>query len=188
MTFVLTNASALLQTLVNDVLQDMLNRFVLVFSRSAQEHVLHVQQVLQLLLENQLFGKAEKCEFHNPLPGLHHRCRKITDGSRAGESGGGFAPAFYRRFIQSYSTLASPLSALDSPNVRFTWSRAADRAFQDLKHGFTTAPILVHPDPWGMSGPSVLPWTSSYIPAPSSPIALTPQRGTTIWGIVSFSR
>ena len=27
------------------------------------------------------------------------------------------------------------------------WSSAADQAFQDLKHGFTTAPILVHPDP-----------------------------------------
>ena len=59
------------QALVNDVLLDMLNRFVFVylddilfFSRPAQEHVLHVRQVLQRLLENQIFEKAEKCEFH----------------------------------------------------------------------------------------------------------------------------
>eukprot|EP00063_Salmo_salar_P095574 XP_014070409.1 PREDICTED: RNA-directed DNA polymerase homolog [Salmo salar] len=68
MHFGLTNAPAVFQALVNDVLRDMLNRFVfvylddiLVFSRSTQEHVLHVRQVLQCLLENQLFVKAEKC-------------------------------------------------------------------------------------------------------------------------------
>lgn len=38
---------------------------ILFFSQSAQEHVLHVRQVLQRLLENQLFVKAEKCEFHH---------------------------------------------------------------------------------------------------------------------------
>ena len=37
---------------------------ILFFFRSAQEHVLHVRQVLQRLLENHLFVKANKCEFH----------------------------------------------------------------------------------------------------------------------------
>ncbi|KAI3358929.1 hypothetical protein L3Q82_015322 [Scortum barcoo] len=51
--------------------RDMLNRFIfvylddiLIFSRSLPEHTQHVRQVLQRLLENQLFVKAEKCEFH----------------------------------------------------------------------------------------------------------------------------
>ena len=72
MPFSLTNATAVFQALVNDVLCDMLNWFVfdylyniLVFSHSTQEHVLHVRHVLQRLLENQLFVKAEKCEFHH---------------------------------------------------------------------------------------------------------------------------
>ena len=85
MPFGLTNAPAVFQALVKDVLRDILNRFVfvylddiLIFSHSAQEHVLHVRQVFQHLLENQLFVKAEKCEFH-PLLLLHHRCRKLTD-------------------------------------------------------------------------------------------------------------
>ena len=71
MPFGLTNA-AVFQALVNDVLRDMLNRFVFVylddilfFFRSAQEHVLHVRQVLQRLLVNQMFVKAEKCEFYH---------------------------------------------------------------------------------------------------------------------------
>ncbi|KAI3356744.1 hypothetical protein L3Q82_003425 [Scortum barcoo] len=57
--------------MINDVLRDMLNRFIpvylddiLIFSRSLPEHTQHVRQVLQRLLENQLFVKAEKCEFH----------------------------------------------------------------------------------------------------------------------------
>jgi hypothetical protein len=59
MPFGLTNAPAVFQALVNDVLRDILNRFVfiyinviLVFSRFSQEHVLNVRQVLQRLLEN----------------------------------------------------------------------------------------------------------------------------------------
>lgn len=49
MPFGITNAPAVFQALVNDVLRDLLNRFVffylddiLVFSHSAQEYVLHI--------------------------------------------------------------------------------------------------------------------------------------------------
>lgn len=52
----------------------------------------------------------------------------------------------YSHFIRGYSTLAAPLSALTSPKVPFTWSPAVDRDLVDLRHRFTTAPILVHPD------------------------------------------
>ena len=71
MPFGLTNAPAVFQALVNDILRDMLNKFVfvylddiLIFSHSPTDHVRHVRQVLQRLLENQLYVKAEKCEFH----------------------------------------------------------------------------------------------------------------------------
>ena len=37
---------------------------ILVFSDSLEEHFAHVRLVLQWLLENRLFVKAEKCEFH----------------------------------------------------------------------------------------------------------------------------
>ena len=70
MPFRLTNAPAVFQTLVNDVLRDMINKFVfvylddiLVFSRDPEEHKVYVQKVLQRLLENRLFMKSEKCEF-----------------------------------------------------------------------------------------------------------------------------
>lgn len=76
----LTNTPASFQALINDVLQDMLNRFVFVYlddilisSKTCEEPTHHVQSVLQCLQENSLFVKAEKCEFHvcSCLPGIH---------------------------------------------------------------------------------------------------------------------
>lgn len=55
--------------MVSDVLGDMLNKFVfiyldgiLIFSCSEIEQIQHVRAVLQ----NQLFLRTEKCEFHSP--------------------------------------------------------------------------------------------------------------------------
>ncbi len=66
--FGLTNTPAVFQALINDVLRDMVNRFVFVYlddilSPSLQVHTQHVRQVLQRLLENQLYAK-KKCVFH----------------------------------------------------------------------------------------------------------------------------
>ena len=62
MPFGLTNAPAILQAMVNDMLRDMLNKFVFVysedilnFSQSRDEHAHQVPAVLQHLLENSLF-------------------------------------------------------------------------------------------------------------------------------------
>ena len=73
MPLVRTNAPAGFQALINDVLRDMINRFVfvylddiLIFSSSLQEHHHHVRQVLQRLLKNHLFLKPQKCKFHVP--------------------------------------------------------------------------------------------------------------------------
>lgn len=66
MLFSLTDIPAFFQVLVNDVLQNMLNKQafvyldnILIFSRTKEEHVHHVQAVLQLFLEKSLFVKAQ---------------------------------------------------------------------------------------------------------------------------------
>ena len=149
MPFGLTNAPAVFQALVNDVLRDFLNIFVvvylddiLVFSKTATEHARHVRQVLQCLLENRLFVKAEKCVFStNSVEFLGHvleegRVRADPKKIRAVEEWPrptdrtqlrrflGFAN-FYRRFIRGFSRVAAPLSALTStitPFLTFSWS------------------------------------------------------------------
>lgn len=61
MPFGLTNAPAVFQAMINDVLRDILDRFVfiylddiLIFSRDLEEHGQHVRLVLQRLLDNKL--------------------------------------------------------------------------------------------------------------------------------------
>uniref|UniRef100_A0A672F8Z2 Gypsy retrotransposon integrase-like protein 1 n=1 Tax=Salarias fasciatus TaxID=181472 RepID=A0A672F8Z2_SALFA len=171
MPFGLTNAPAVFQNLMNDILRDMIDRFVfvyiddiLIYSRSPGEHTQHVRQVLERLQKNQLYIKAEKCEFHQhtvsflgyiisqgemtmdpvklsavqnwPQPENRKQLQRFL----------GFAN-FYRRFIRDYSKIAAPLTALTSTSRPFMWTAVTSQAFQDLKNRFTSAPILIQPDP-----------------------------------------
>ena len=45
----------------------------------------------------------------------------------------------------NYSGVAAPLTRLTCKD-KLEWGPQAEKAFQDLKTAFTTAPILVHPD------------------------------------------
>ena len=171
MPFGLTNAPAVFQNLVNDLLRDMINKFVvvflddiLVFSRSLDEHVLHVRTVLQRLLENRLFVKAEKCVFHSPsvefLGHIIERGSVKTDPKKVMAVTNweqptdrtqlrrflGFAN-FYRKFIKNFSQVAAPLTSLTSLAHPFAWSPEASAAFETLKTLFTSAPVLTMPDP-----------------------------------------
>lgn len=59
------------QCLVNGILQDMLDKFmiayiddILIYSPSLETHMDHVKWALKRLLQNQLYVKGVKCEFH----------------------------------------------------------------------------------------------------------------------------
>ncbi|KAL2078839.1 hypothetical protein ACEWY4_024583 [Coilia grayii] len=171
MPFGLTNAPAVFQGLVNDVLRDVLDRFVfiylddiLIFSKNIEEHKQHVRLVLRRLLENLLFVKAEKCEFHvktmaflgyivaegaiqmDPAKVSAVTSWPTPENRKQLQQFLGFAN-FYRRFIRNYSSVAAPLTALTSTKQTFLWTISANEAFCHLKDRFTSAPILQVPDP-----------------------------------------
>ena len=58
----------------------------------------------------------------------------------------GFAN-FYRWFIQGFSRVAAPLSALTSTLRPFPWTPEAEDAFSILKSLFTSVPVLILPHP-----------------------------------------
>lgn len=171
MPFGLTNAPAVFQAFVNDVLHEYLNKFVfvylddiLIFSPDLDSHKAHVTQVLQQLLGNHLYVKAEKCEFHKTR--VSFLGFVVSEGKIGMDIGKvqavqefptpssrkdvqrflGFAN-FYQRFIRNFSLVAAPLHALTSVKSSIRWSPQAEMAFQRLKDSFTTAPVLTLPDP-----------------------------------------
>ncbi|XP_070045137.1 uncharacterized protein [Nicotiana tomentosiformis] len=53
---------------------------------------------------------------------------------------------YYRRYVEGFSTLASPLTKLTQKAIKFQWSDACERSFQELKARLTTAPVLTLPE------------------------------------------
>ena len=71
MLFKLTNTSATFQKLINYVLYDHLNEFVimylndiLIYSENEKNHEKHMKKVLRKLQEKKLYFKSKKCEFY----------------------------------------------------------------------------------------------------------------------------
>ena len=66
----LCNAPSTFMQLMSETFQDALDRFVLVFlddilvfSRTREEHIKHVREVLTRLRKQKLYAKLSKCEF-----------------------------------------------------------------------------------------------------------------------------
>ncbi|KAK3533999.1 hypothetical protein QTP86_000505 [Hemibagrus guttatus] len=163
MPYGLVNAPSVFQDFMHEVLRDFLHKFVLVYiddiliySRSMADHQCHVMEVLHRLRTYHLFLKAEKCLFHQPSvqflgyvidrSGVRMDEKKVAAVKEL-QRFLGFAN-FYRRFIRGYSSITSPLKNLlrNKPKA-LTWTPAAIQAFNTLKQAFTTAPLLVHPNP-----------------------------------------
>lgn len=56
----------------------------------------------------------------------------------------GFA-GYYRRFVESFSKLSRPLTALTKKNAHFIWSDECEECFQELKQRLVSAPVLTLP-------------------------------------------
>ncbi|KAK3539842.1 hypothetical protein QTP70_013418 [Hemibagrus guttatus] len=124
------------QNFMNEIFQDMLHRFVivyiddiLIYSSNLSDHTDHVQQVLNQLHHYHLYLKLEKCEFHQPTiqffgcvispEGIQMdrtKVEAVKNWPQPHTIKGlqhflGFV-YFYCRFISGYSELTAPLTSL----------------------------------------------------------------------------
>lgn len=167
MPFGLTNAPARFQTVMNEVLKDYVDKFVLVyiddiliFSKDEHSHARHLKLVMDVLRKNQLVAKRSKCEFFKDKlqflgyviskDGIHtdpEKISKVRDwptptSAKEVQSFLGLT-GFYRRFIKDYSKITSCLT--DYAAKKVIWSDAQQTAFELLKDKLTHSPILVAP-------------------------------------------
>ena len=55
----------------------------------------------------------------------------------------------YRKFIQDFSKIATPLTQLTRKQKKFVWDNACEQSFQKLKQCLTSAPVLTLPTDTG---------------------------------------
>jgi hypothetical protein len=136
---------------------------ILIFSKTKEEHVEHLRLVLQKLKEHKLYAKSSKCEFW--LTEVSFRGHVVSNGgiavdpSKAQDVLNWKPPTnaceicsflglvgYYRRFIEGFSKLAKPMTALLDKSAKFNWSHKCQANFQELKKRLTTALVLTLPD------------------------------------------
>jgi len=49
---------------------------------------------------------------------------------------------YYRRFIKDFARIAAPLHVLVKKEQKWKWEKKQEEAFEKLKAGFTTEPVL----------------------------------------------
>ncbi|KAL0537094.1 hypothetical protein IC582_026064 [Cucumis melo] len=170
MSFGLTNAPAVFMDLMNRVFRKFLDTFVIVFiddiliySKTEAEHEEHLRIVLQTLRDNKLYAKFSKCEFWlKQVSFLGHVVSKAgvsVDPAKIEAVTGWTRPStvsevrsflglagYYRRFVENFSRIATPLTQLTRKGAPFVWSKACEDSFQNLKQKLVTAPVLTVPD------------------------------------------
>jgi hypothetical protein len=179
MPFGLTNAPSTFQELNNSIFKPALWKFVLVFfvdiiiySKSWEDHVWHVDKVLQLLKEQQLYAKPSKCFFgvkevdylghivsHEGVKVDPNNIKAMMDWPipKTLKNRRGFLGliGYYRKFVRNYGRIETPLTALTKKDA-FSLNSEETKAFEQLKevmcksHVLTTLDFTKKPLLWNV--------------------------------------
>jgi hypothetical protein len=157
LSFGLTNAPATFQSVMNTIFAPLVNRCVvvylddiLIYSRTPEEHLVHLRQVLEVLRQHKFYAKCTKCTFfQTETPFLGHVVGQAgikPDPAKVASVQNSPVPRsvthvrsflgltnYFRRFIQGYAKMARPLHDLTKKDVPFQWTDACQHAFDSLK-------------------------------------------------------
>ncbi|GKD08765.1 hypothetical protein Tco_1188450 [Tanacetum coccineum] len=157
--------------LMNRVYKPYLDKFVIVFidgiliySKSEEEHEVHLKTILDLLQKEKLFiddiliysKSEEEHEFLGHVvnrDGIHMDPSKVEsvknwktpESSTKIRSFLGLA-GYYQRFIKNFSKIAKPLTLLTQKNKTYVWGNEQDEASRILKEKLCNALVLALPD------------------------------------------
>jgi hypothetical protein len=161
---------ATFQTVMNLILAPLLRKCVIVFiddiliySKSWEDHLKHIAEVLSILQKHQFHVKMSKCSFAKPqLTYLGH----IVSGQGVATNPTKIISiqewpqpqnqkdlrsflgmvGYYRRFVSQFGLLCKALTNLFKKNTLFVWTSETEAAFQALKKALISTPVLALPD------------------------------------------
>ena len=179
MPFGLTGAPATFQRLMDGIMSDFLFQFLLVylddlllFSSTFDDHLIHLERVLQRISQTGLKINLDKCQLLRPeVQYLGHTVSARGVGCQAEKVDAvrnwprpttvkdlrsflGFA-GYYRRFVKDFAQMSAPLHALVTsikPNNKrkatsiSTWGEPHQAAFDKLKECLVGADVLAFAD------------------------------------------
>ena len=159
MPFGLSNAPSTFMRLMNEILKDFNGKFVivylddiLIFSKTKEEHLEHIDMVLRRLHEEKLVINLEKCLFMKEE--LTYLGFVISQGSLKMDKDKVSAilswpppkivgdvrnfhglATFYRKFIRNFSHICAPMleTIKGGRKCKFAWSQSTNEAFELLK-------------------------------------------------------
>jgi len=170
MFFGLTNSPATFQMMMNHLFHGLILKGkvviymddILIFTAIIEEHHQIVQEVLQILAQNKLYLKPEKCDFEQMEIEYLRLCiaydKIMMDPVKVQgvadwpvphnimdvRSFLGFTN-FYRHFIHNFSEVAKPLNVLLQKDAKWEWTGAQFKVFEHLKTLLCSKHILAFP-------------------------------------------
>ena len=138
--------------------------YIIIFSKTPQEHLSHIQMVFEKLKSVNLSMKRSKCSFFSkeiqylghilsatgirPLPSKTHATQHMQPPMTPKE----VRPflglvGYYRKYIKGFAKIAKPLTLPTRQQVKFDWTLGHCTAFLHLKEAIVQAPIVHYPKP-----------------------------------------
>ena len=167
--FGLAQAPAYFQKLINDVLRGCNFAMgylddIIIYSRSEQEHLEHLEEIFIRLKAAGLKLKLEKCCFFKkhiqylghlisadgiqPLPEKLESIAKMPAPKNPKEVKQFLGLiGYYRKFVPRFADISRVLTHLTKKDVEFKWTPECEKCFQILKEFLKQAPILRYPNP-----------------------------------------